>query len=55
MLFRSDHTRAGGAAGHARVAEMNKQVAANLDKIIKALEADDDSESSGQEAAAGAR
>ena len=43
------------AAGHARVAEMNKQVAANLDKIIKALEADDDSESSGQEAAAGAR
>jgi integrase len=28
------------AAGHARVAEMNKQVAANLDKIITALEAD---------------
>jgi hypothetical protein len=28
------------AAGHARVAEMNKQVAANLDKIIAALEAD---------------
>jgi hypothetical protein len=27
------------AAGHARVAEMNKQVAANLDKIITALEA----------------
>ena len=26
------------AAGHARVAEMNKQVAANLDKIITALE-----------------
>ena len=28
------------AVGHARVAEMNKQVAANLDKIITALEAD---------------
>jgi integrase len=28
------------AAGHARVAEMNKQVAANLDKIITALQAD---------------
>ncbi len=27
------------AAGHARLAEMNKQVAANLDKIITALEA----------------
>jgi len=27
------------AAGHARVAEMNKQVAANLDKIITALQA----------------
>jgi hypothetical protein len=27
-------------AGHARVAEMNKQVAANLDKIITTLEAD---------------
>jgi hypothetical protein len=27
------------AAGHARVTEMNKQVAANLDKIITALEA----------------
>jgi hypothetical protein len=26
------------AAGHARVAEMNKQVAANLDKIITVLE-----------------
>ena len=26
------------AAGHARVAEMNKQVTANLDKIITALE-----------------
>jgi hypothetical protein len=38
------------AAGHARVAEMNKNVAANLDKIITALE--DDGED--QEAAAGA-
>jgi integrase len=28
------------AAGHARVAEMNQQVAANLDQIITALEAD---------------
>ena len=28
------------AAGHARVAEMNRQVAANLDSIIIALEAD---------------
>jgi len=28
------------AAWHARVAEMNKQAAANLDKIITALEAD---------------
>jgi hypothetical protein len=28
------------ASGHARVAEMNRQVAANLDKIIAALEAD---------------
>jgi hypothetical protein len=27
------------ANGHARVAEMNRQVAANLDKIIAALEA----------------
>jgi hypothetical protein len=26
------------AAGHARVAEMNRQVAGNLDKIITALE-----------------
>jgi hypothetical protein len=26
------------AAGHARAAEMNKQVATNLDKIITALE-----------------
>ena len=40
------------AAGHARVAEMNKQVAANLDKIITALEADGSSE--GNEAVAGA-
>ena len=29
--------------GHARVAEMNKQVAANLDKIITVLENDADS------------
>ncbi len=36
------------AKGHARVAEMNRHVAANLDKIITALEAD------GREAAAGA-
>lgn len=36
-------------AGHARVAEMNKQVTANLDKIITALEADGNSE--GKEAA----
>ena len=28
------------AVGHARAAEMNRQVAANLDKIITALEAD---------------
>jgi membrane protein YdbS with pleckstrin-like domain len=28
------------AAGHARVAEMNRQVAGNLGKIITALEAD---------------
>jgi len=39
------------AAGHARVAEMNRQVAGNLDKIITALEADDDGK---KEAAAGA-
>ena len=39
------------AAGHARVAEMNKQVAANLDKIITALEAGSQDE---QEAAADA-
>jgi integrase len=38
------------AAGHARVAEMNKQVAGNLDKIITALEADGEE----QEAAADA-
>ena len=36
------------AAGHARVAEMNRQVAANLDKIITALDA------GGKEAAADA-
>ena len=30
------------AAGHARVAEMNRQVAGNLDKIIATLEAGDD-------------
>jgi len=29
------------AAGHARVAETNRQVAGNLDKIITALEADE--------------
>jgi integrase len=40
------------AAGHARVAEMNKQVAANLDKIITALEADGNGEA--KEAAADA-
>ncbi len=40
------------AAGHARVAEMNKQVAVNLDKIITALEADGNGE--GKEAAADA-
>ena len=39
------------AAGHARVAEMNRQVAGNLDKIIAALEPDG---SDGKEAAAGA-
>lgn len=37
--------------GHIRVAEMNKQVASNLDKIITALEADD---ADGQEAVADA-
>jgi hypothetical protein len=35
------------ANGQARVAEMNKQVAANLDKIITALEADDSGEMPG--------
>ena len=35
------------AAGHVRVAEMNKQVAANLGRIIAALDTDD----SGEEAA----
>jgi hypothetical protein len=39
------------AAGHARVAEMNRQVAENLGKIITALEADGQD----KEAAAGAR
>ena len=39
------------AAGHARVAEMNRQVAGNLDKIITALEAEGPDE---KEAAAGA-
>ena len=39
------------AAGQARVAEMNRQVAANLDKIITALEAEGPDE---KEAAAGA-
>ena len=29
------------ANGHTRVAEMNRQVVSNLDKIITALEADD--------------
>jgi hypothetical protein len=35
------------ASGHARVAEMNKQVAGNLDKIITSLEA---GEENGKEA-----
>ncbi len=39
------------ANGQARVAEMNKQVAANLDKIITALDAGD---AGGKEASAGA-
>ena len=39
------------ASGHARVAEMNRQVAGNLDKIIAALEAEGRDE---KEAAAGA-
>jgi len=29
------------AAGHARVAEMNKQVAGNLDKVIATLESEE--------------
>jgi hypothetical protein len=37
--------------GHARIAEMNQQIAANLEKIITALEAGDQD---GKEAAAGA-
>jgi len=39
------------AAGHARVAEMNRQVAGNLDKIIATLEDEGPDE---KEAAAGA-
>lgn len=39
------------ASGHARVAEMNRQVAVNLDKIITTLEAEGED---GEEAAAGA-
>ncbi len=39
------------ASGHARVAEMNRQVAGNLDKIITALESEGNDE---KEAAAGA-
>ena len=39
------------ANGHARLAEMNRQVAVNLDNIITALEADG---GEGKEAAAGA-
>ena len=39
------------ANGHARVAEMNRQVAGNLDKIITALEAGGQD---GKEASAGA-
>ena len=39
------------ANGYARLAEMNRQVAANLDKIIAALEADS---RDGKEPAAGA-
>jgi len=38
------------ANGHARLAEMNRQVAGNLDSIISALEAD----GAGREAAASA-
>ena len=44
-------TSAAEAAGHARVAEMNRQVAGNLDKIIATLERRGTSE---KEAAAGA-
>jgi hypothetical protein len=39
------------ASGHARVAEMNRQVAGNLDKIIATLEAEEPDE---KETAAGA-
>ena len=39
------------SSGHARVAEMNQQVAGNLDKIITALESEGNDE---KEAAAGA-
>ena len=39
------------AAGHARVAEMNRQVTGNLDKIIATLE---DKGTNEEEAAAGA-
>ena len=39
------------ASGHARVAEMNRQVAGNLDKIIATLETEGPDE---KEAAAGA-
>jgi hypothetical protein len=39
------------ANGHARVAEMNRQVAGNLDKIIATLEAEEPDE---KETAAGA-
>ena len=35
------------ANGQARVAEMNEQVAANLDKIIATLEADDNDKAPG--------
>jgi hypothetical protein len=44
-------TTAAEAAGHARVAEMNRQVAGNLDKIIATLEAGEPGE---KEASAGA-
>ena len=39
------------ASGHARVAEMNRQVTGNLDKIITALEAE---EPDGKEASSSA-